>query len=164
MQTRPGTVPTTFIGHSSTFSPQEAIQDVVAQAIKAQGGIADAMVEFRVGAISGRSGGIAGFHDLWVEIITTGGGPVYTTLAIGEEGGGAVLTTMALGEEGGISASGGGLRRGAEDPTTRATGEEGGNPPTTMATGEEGGIVLSPGDTVSNPAKVAGGKKGKKGK
>ena len=38
-----------------------------------------------------------------------------------------------------------------EDPTTMATGEEGGNPPTTMATGEEDAGLINPLDLVSNP-------------
>lgn len=38
-----------------------------------------------------------------------------------------------------------------EDPTTMATGEEGGEPPTTMATGEEDGGLPNPLDAVSNP-------------
>ncbi len=51
-------------------------------------------------------------------------GPIYTTMALGEEGGD--YTTMAVGEEGG------------DTPTTMAIGEEGGDY-TTMAIGEEGG-------------------------
>lgn len=39
----------------------------------------------------------------------------------------------------------------SEDPTTMATGEEGGEDPTTMATGEESGDFINPGELVSNP-------------
>jgi len=39
----------------------------------------------------------------------------------------------------------------SEDPTTMATGEEGGGDPTTMATGEEGLGVENPLDLVVNP-------------
>ena len=53
--------------------------------------------------------------------------PHYTTMMVGEEGGGPRYTTLALGEE----------SRASEDPTTLATGEEGGGNPTTLATGEE---------------------------
>ena len=75
------------------------------------------------------------------------GGP--TTLAIGEEGGGATTlavgeetryTTLAVGEEGPTMTTmmvGEESARRAEDPTTLATGEEGGTDPTTLATGEE---------------------------
>ena len=38
-----------------------------------------------------------------------------------------------------------------EDPTTMATGEEGGGDPTTMATGEEDSSLPNPLDWVSNP-------------
>lgn len=39
----------------------------------------------------------------------------------------------------------------SEDPTTMATGEEGGGDPTTMATGEEGTGLENPLDLVINP-------------
>ncbi len=39
----------------------------------------------------------------------------------------------------------------SEDPTTMATGEEGGGDPTTMATGEEGAGIENPLDLVVNP-------------
>jgi|GEM_PF-5090564 len=39
----------------------------------------------------------------------------------------------------------------SEDPTTMATGEEGGGDPTTMATGEEGLGIENPLDLVVNP-------------
>ena len=39
----------------------------------------------------------------------------------------------------------------SEDPTTMATGEEGGGDPTTMATGEEEAIFLNPWEAVVNP-------------
>ncbi len=38
-----------------------------------------------------------------------------------------------------------------EDPTTMATGEEGGGDPTTMATGEEGGTLPDPIGSLINP-------------
>ena len=87
-------------------------------------------------------------------------GPPMTTLAVGEEG--APMTTLAVGEEdprwgpagggpigGGFGGPiggpiGGGGRMAPEDPTTMATGEEGGDP-TTMATGEEGGGMVTMG-------------------
>jgi len=38
-----------------------------------------------------------------------------------------------------------------EDPTTMATGEEGGGDPTTLATGEEGAGIPNPYDEIVNP-------------
>ena len=40
---------------------------------------------------------------------------------------------------------------GTDDPTTMATGEEGGGDPTTMATGEEGAGLPNPLDALVNP-------------
>jgi hypothetical protein len=58
--------------------------------------------------------------DLFIEDLgqVTGGKPIYTTLAIGEEG--PPATTLAIGEE--------------DPPTTLSLAEEG---PTTLAYGEE---------------------------
>jgi hypothetical protein len=77
-----------FVGHSKGFSMSDALDDAVAQAMKAQGGVADAMVEFSVVGVRGRAGGIAGFRDVWVEIsVGSEGDGMATTLALGEEGG-----------------------------------------------------------------------------
>lgn len=148
-----------FVGHSKQFSLSEALEDAVQQAAKSQGGVADAMVEFEVVNVRGRSGGIAGFRDVWVEISVghKGGGgeePKYTTLAVGEEGGEDAgpgggedepkFTTMAVGEEGGEAAAeqpgGGDVPQDPEGVTLQAAAvAKGGDVATTMAVGEEGG-------------------------
>jgi len=71
--------------------------------------------------------------------------PAMTTMMLGEEG--PPVTTMAVGEEGGAWAGGrvaAARRMSPEDPSTAATGEEGGDP-TTLATGEESAGMLTMG-------------------
>ncbi|MBL9105894.1 MAG: hypothetical protein JNL82_33540 [Myxococcales bacterium] len=150
-----------FVGHSKQFSLSEALDDAVQQALKAEG-VADGMVEFEVVNVRGRSGGFAGFRDVWVEIsVGAKGGkdeePKYTTLAVGEEGGDEAApgegeaaaggeedrtyTTLAVGEEGGDEAAAGG----EEDKkyTTLAVGEEGGEEaPSDAAPRDPDGITL----------------------
>jgi flavin-binding protein dodecin len=111
-----------FVGHSKELSVTGALEDAVAQAAKAEGHVADAMVEFEVVGVRGRVGGIAGFRDVWVEISVGGRGDVATEP---DEEEATTMTTLALGEEGGELAS--------EAPevaggyTTLAVGEEGGD-------------------------------------
>ncbi len=134
-----------YVGHSREASLGDALQDAVNQAVNAQS-IADGMVEYEMVKVWGRSGGIAGFRDLWVEI-SVGAQPdkgkdkedpdKYTTMAVGEEGGGLAdgMSTRAYGEEGGSE---------GKPMTTLAIGEEGGDEGptvTTMAVGEEGGAL-----------------------
>lgn len=158
-----------FVGHSKQFSLSGALEDAVQQAASAQGGIADGMVEFEVVGVRGRSGGIAGFRDVWVEIsVGHGGGeahqgedegPTMTTLAVGEEGGDAAVeaaageseeagsyTTMAIGEEGGDAAIGDppagdalGLDPEGVKLEAAAVSRGGTDKYTTLAVGEEGG-------------------------
>ena len=110
-----------FVGHSKELSVTGALEDAVAQAAKAEGHVADAMVEFEVVGVRGRVGGIAGFRDVWVEISVGGHGAP----ANPDEGEAGTVTTLAVGEEGGELAS--------DAPSEEAGGY------TTLAIGEEGG-------------------------
>lgn len=110
-----------FVGHSKELSVTGALEDAVAQAAKAQAGVADAMVEFEVVGVRGRVGGIAGFRDVWVEISVGGHGSHATP----DEGEAGTVTTLAVGEEGGELAS--------DAPSETSGGY------TTLAVGEEGG-------------------------
>ena len=111
-----------FVGHSKEFSVTGALEDAVAQATRSSGGVADAMVEFEILRVHGRSGGIAGFRDVWVEISVGGRDAEVSETEADEE---STMTTLAVGEEGGELAS--------DAPPDQAGGY------TTLAIGEEGG-------------------------
>jgi flavin-binding protein dodecin len=111
-----------FVGHSKELSVTGALEDAVAQAAKAEGHVADAMVEFEVVGVRGRVGGIAGFRDVWVEISVGGRGDEASEPDEDEAG---TVTTMAVGEEGGELASDAPELAGGY--TTLAIGEEGGD-------------------------------------
>src|SRR5262245_53064429 len=60
---------------SSNRGFQPALEEAIAEGMKAHAGVADAMIEWELVKVCGKQGGIAGFHETSVTIRVTSGTP-----------------------------------------------------------------------------------------